>query len=232
MLMWLYEILPPADLFRHISLFLLVLSMAMPTVALLRWVALAAGVVGVVLSAFIAFDAIGLFWSVLFVVVVAVRIVMASSWSLGRPLSKEQALFQRMVVPELSAGQVRKLLSVGRIREVPPGTALTYQGERTSELSFVLGGTVDIIVDGQRVADCGPGTLIGEISISTGDPATATAVTRGNVRYLGFQTARLYRLLDAHQDLQDAIELAVQRSLRDKLQRSNVRAAHPDETQS
>ena len=44
MLMWLYEILPPADLFRHISLFLLVLSMAMPTVALLRWVALAAGV--------------------------------------------------------------------------------------------------------------------------------------------------------------------------------------------
>jgi hypothetical protein len=57
-------------------------------------------------------------------------------------------------------------------------------------------------------------------------------VTRTNVRYLGFQTARLYRLLDAHQDLQDAVELAVQRSLREKLLRSNVRAAHPGEGRS
>jgi len=40
------------------------------------------------------------------------------------------------------------------------------------------------------------------------------------VRYLGFDTARLYSVLDRHVDLQDAVELAIQRSLRDKLARS------------
>jgi hypothetical protein len=48
------------------------------------------------------------------------------------------------------------------------------------------------------------------------------------VRYLGFDALRLYRLLDGHVELQDAIELAIERSLRDKIHRSNVVAAHPE----
>ena len=90
-------------------------------------------------------------------------------------------------------------------------------------------GQVDIVVDGKKVADCGPGSLIGEIGLSTGDPATATAVCATPVRYLGFETTRLYRLLDGHVELQDAIELAIERSLRDKLHRANMAAAHPGE---
>ena len=54
----------------------------------------------------------------------------------------------------------------------------------------------------------------------------ATAVCATSVRYLGFDAGRLYRLLDSHDELQDAVELAVERSLRDKLNRSNLAAAH------
>src|SRR6476620_10558608 len=54
MLMWVYEILAPAVLFRHIALFLLVVAMAMPTALMLRFVALASGIVALILAAAIA----------------------------------------------------------------------------------------------------------------------------------------------------------------------------------
>jgi CRP-like cAMP-binding protein len=132
-------------------------------------------------------------------------------------------------VPDLNAGEVRKLLAVGTWREVVPGTQLTRGGERIAELCFIVRGQVDIIVDGKKIADVGPGSLIGEAGLSTGDPATATAICATPVRYLGFETNRLYRLLDSHVALQDAVELAIERSLRDKLNRSNLAAAHPGE---
>ena len=129
-------------------------------------------------------------------------------------------------MPGLNAGQVRKLLAIGRWREVVPGTVLTKTGERIAELCFVVRGQVDIVVDGRKVGEVTAGSLLGETGISTGEPAMATAVCATPVRYLGFDAGRLYRLLDSHGELQAAVELAVERSLRDKLNRSNLAAAH------
>jgi hypothetical protein len=184
-----------------------------------------AGVVGVALSAYVS-DTVGLFWWTLLAAVALVRMVMASSRRPGHTLAGEERMFHENVVPSLTAGQVRKLLDIGRWREVIAGTALTRAGETVGELGFITRGQVDIVVDSKKVAECGPGTLIGEIGMSTGEPASATAVCATPVRYLSFEAKRLYRLLDSHVDLQDAIELAIERSLSDKLRRSNIAAAH------
>jgi len=226
MSMWLTELFRPETLARHVALFILVVAVAMPTVGIVRAVALVAGVVGVGLSAFVVDDPAGLFWWGLLTVVVLVRMAMASSRRFGSPLTGEERLFHEKAVPSLTAGQVRRLLDVGRWREVIAGTALTKVGEQVGELGFVTRGQVDIIVDGKKVAECGPGALIGEVGMSTGDPAMATAVCATPVRYLSFEAKRLYRLLDSHVDLQDAVELAIERSLGEKLQRSNLAAAH------
>jgi hypothetical protein len=226
MSLWLSDVLSPEAVVRHIALLLVVIALMMPTLALVRWFALASGIVGVILSTVVSYDPVGLFWWTLLIVVAIVRLVMASDWRIGGRLTKEQELFHRRVVPALSPGQVRLLLTVGRWREVVPSTTLTRAGEQIGELCFITRGQVDIVVDGRKVADCGPGTLIGEIGLSTGDPATATAVCATPVRYLGFDAPRLYHLLDAHPELQNAIELAIERSVREKLHRSNVVAAH------
>ena len=229
MSLWLSEVLSPAAVARHVALLLVVIALVMPTLALVRWFALAAGVVGVILSGFVAYDPVGLFWWGLLIIVAAVRLAMASGWRLGGRLSEEQELFRRRVVPGLSPGQVRHLLSVGRWREVVAGTTLTRAGEQIGELCFISRGHVDIVVDGRKIADCGPGALIGEIGLSTGEPATATAVCATSVRYLGFDAPRLYHLLDAYPDLQNAVELAIERSVREKLHRANAVAAQAAE---
>jgi CRP-like cAMP-binding protein len=229
MSMWLTEFFAPATLARNAALFLVVVAVAMPTLSVVRVMALVAGVVGVVLSALVVRDPIGVFWWGLLVVVALVRIVVASSRRFGSPLSGDERLFHETIVPTLSPSQVRRLLDIGRWREVIAGTALTRIGEPVTELGFITRGQVDIIVDGKKVAECGPGTLIGEIGMSTGEPATATAMCATPVRYLSFEAKRLYRLLDSHVDLQDAVELAIERSLSDKLRQSNIAAAHPGE---
>ena len=226
MSMWLYEVFAPETLARDVALFLVLVAIAMPTIGLVRLLALVAGVVGVGLFAFVAPDPVGLFWWSLLVVVTLVRMIMSMSRRGGSALADEERMFHEKVVPSLTAGQVRRLLDVGRWREVIAGATLTRVGEAVGELGFITRGQVDIVVDGKKVAECGPGTLIGEIGVSTGDPAMATAVCATPVRYLSFEAKRLYRLLDSHVDLQDAIELAVERSLSDKLRRANIAAAH------
>jgi CRP-like cAMP-binding protein len=224
--MWLYEILAPEVLLRHVAMFLLVAAFAMPNALLLRGFALASGIVSIALAGFVVHDPVGLFWSVLLVAVLVVQIVLHLRRDHGKPLSPEERLFHEKVVPSLSPAQVRKLLAAGQWRDVAAGTVLTRQGEITPELCFLARGTVDILVDGERVAEVRPGSLIGEIGIATGDPATATAVCASPIRYLGFESGHLYSYLDRHADLQDAIELAVQRSLREKIHRQNFAAAH------
>lgn len=225
MSLWLYELLAPETLARHATMFLLVVAVLMPAVGLVRNVALVAGALGAVLALTAVEDPVGLFWSILLVVLVLIRIAASSSRTFGVRLSSEERLFHEKAVPSLTVGQVRKLLSIAQLREVVPGTVLTRAGEVVGELCFITRGQVDIMVDGAKVADCGPGTLIGELGMSTGEPATATAICATPVRYLAFEAGRLYRILDNHVELQDAVELAVERSLRAKLSQANVTAA-------
>jgi hypothetical protein len=229
MSMWLLEFFfSPAALARQAGLLLVVVALAMPTIGQVRIFALAGAVLGIVLSIVLAGgDPVGIFWWSLLGIVVLVRMAMARGRGFGGHLNAEEQLFHDKAVPSLSAGQARQLLAIGRWRDVVAGTTLTRAGQIVAELCFITRGQVDIVVDGKRVAECGPGTLVGEIGMSTGDPATATAICATPVRYLGFEAKRLYRLLDSHVELQDAIELAIERSLRDKLHRSNFAAAHP-----
>ena len=227
MSMWLYQFFfAPQVVAWQFGLFIVVVALAMPTIALVRIVALVGAAVGIVLSAYYSGDPVGLFWWSLLAVVVVVRMVGMRGHGFGGHLNPEEQLFHEKVVPTLSVSQARQLLAVGRWRDVVAGTALTRGGEAVAELCFITRGQVDIVVEGKRVAECGPGALVGEVGISVGEPANATAICATPVRYLAFEAKRLYRLLDSHVQLQDAIELAVERSLREKLNRSNLAAAH------
>ncbi len=227
MSMWLYQFfLSPQEAAWGLGLFGIVVALAMPTVALTRIVALIAAIVGIAVAAAYAGDPVGVFWWSVLAIVIVVRMAVSRGRGFGGHLNAEEQLFHQKVVPGLSPSQVRQLLAVGRWRDVVAGTTLTRGGQAVSELAFVTRGQVDVLVDGRRVGECGPGELVGEVGISTGEPATATAICATPVRYLAFEAKRLYRLLDNHVQLQDAVELAVERSLREKLNRSNVAAAH------
>lgn len=224
---WLHEVIAPESILRNVTFFLLVVSIGMSSMLLLRVVALAAGIAGIVLSGLVVYDPLTLFWMSFFTLMNAVRLVLLRSRKFGRPLNKEEGRFHQTIVPELGVGQVRRLLTAGRWLNGTQGQVLTLQDDPARSLFYIDSGLVDIRVDDAKIGELGAGDLVGEIGISTGEPSTATVVCAGPVRVLEFKADRLYRLLDSHKDLLERVELAVQRSTREKLRRTNEALAHP-----
>ena len=58
-----------------------------------------------------------------------------------------------------------RLASAAQLREYAAGTTLFNQGDRGSDVYFVLAGRVSILVDEREIATCGPGIHVGEIGL-------------------------------------------------------------------
>lgn len=87
---------------------------------------------------------------------------------------------------ELSATIMRGGRSPGR-RRLAPGDVLVEQGQEGDELYLVLDGVLEVIVDGEKLAEIGPGALVGERAILEGGRRTATlrAVTECRLAVAG-----------------------------------------------
>ncbi len=69
-----------------------------------------------------------------------------------------------------------------RVREVEPGEIIMAQGDEATTVMLILDGMVDVEVDGRPVAECGPGSLLGERSGLEGGRRTSTVKARTRVK--------------------------------------------------
>jgi CRP-like cAMP-binding protein len=89
------------------------------------------------------------------------------------------------------------------IRRLAAGDTLISQGEESNELYLVLDGVLTVSVDGQDLAEVGPGVIVGErAALEAGvRTSTLTAVTRVKVavaRHEKIDPAKLRRLAAGH----------------------------------
>ena len=82
---------------------------------------------------------------------------------------------------ELSASIMRDGAELER-RSFAPGDALVKQGDEGRELFLILDGLVDVEVDGEKVAEIGPGALLGEMALLEGGKRMATLLATTPVR--------------------------------------------------
>jgi NTE family protein len=61
-------------------------------------------------------------------------------------------------------------------RHLSPGDALCHAGDPGNSAFVVISGRFRILADGRTLAEAGPGDLVGEISLLTGEARTATVV--------------------------------------------------------
>lgn len=81
------------------------------------------------------------------------------------------------------SSQIMKAGAKPKIRKVKQGKALVEQGSEGDELYLLLDGVLSVEVNGEPLADLGPGALLGERAILEGGTRTATlkAVTQCKV---------------------------------------------------
>lgn len=63
-----------------------------------------------------------------------------------------------------------------KVRKLKAGAALTQQGEEADAIYLLLDGVIQVLVDGEEIANLGPGALIGERAVLEGGRRTATLV--------------------------------------------------------
>jgi len=68
------------------------------------------------------------------------------------------------------------------IREIDEGALLTEQGQAGNEVFLLLDGVVDVDVDGEVLAEFGPGAILGERAVLEGGLRTSTVKARTRCR--------------------------------------------------
>jgi CRP-like cAMP-binding protein len=74
---------------------------------------------------------------------------------------------------ELSRSIMRRGKSAGRVR-LRVGETLVEQGERSDSIFLLLDGVLAVEVDGDRLAEVGPGAIVGERALLEGGTRTST----------------------------------------------------------
>ena len=126
---------------------------------------------------------------------------------------KDYELFARLGKKELS--EVERLSTP---ISIPAGRKVTVEGTRGRECFVVLNGTVEVERHGEKVAEIGPGGLVGEIALldSKSHTRTATAVALTDADVLVFSADEFRSLIMEHPTIAERIErTAVQRLVDD-----------------
>jgi len=85
------------------------------------------------------------------------------------------------VFSELSKRELKALVGLMSSVAAPEGKVLTTQGEPGREFMIIEDGTARVEIDGRTVAHLGPGDFMGELSLITGDPRTATVTATSDM---------------------------------------------------
>jgi hypothetical protein len=92
-------------------------------------------------------------------------------------VTQAESAFER----ELSRDLMTTGLEMER-RDLEPGEALVEQGDSGDELYLLLDGVLSVVVDGDEVAEIGPGAILGERASLEGGMRTATLNARTRCR--------------------------------------------------
>jgi hypothetical protein len=140
-------------------------------------------------------------------------------------LSSEETAFVARIFPSMPRQSARRLLDGGRWETVAPGTVIAEEGTVLGTLLYLAEGKVSVSVKGRTVGTVEAGGLIGEVTVMSNSPATATVTVENPARVFRIGSAALRKIAAGDSDLQAIIHLALDAGTREKLAAVNQRLA-------
>ena len=124
-----------------------------------------------------------------------------------------------------------QLAQVAEFRVVAKGDTLLHQGQLNSNLYILLSGRLGVLVDNARVANLEkPGDLVGEMSVISKRPCSATIVADADTE---LYVLRADELAERKGETEDRVQLVLYRIysqvLADKLELTNQKAKRIEE---
>ena len=132
-------------------------------------------------------------WNGLFIVINA-AVIARILWE-RRPLEVPEGardLHERLF-PGMSARDFLFFWELGNPHRLACGT-LVRRGEHPEALTLILDGRAQVLRDGTQLAELARGDFVAEMSLLSGDPASADVVTRDGVAYVSWSRRKLEQL--------------------------------------
>jgi len=137
------------------------------------------------------------------------------------PFTEEEREMVERLLPGLPKRSARHVLDQGMWLNGSAGDELTREGEPVHHLYYLASGEARVISLGRQVGVCRSGDLIGELTVLSGETASATVILNGPARFWCAEAEVLRPYVEAHDDIKRAIEHSFAAALKSKLRASN-----------
>ena len=170
-------------------------------------------------------------WSLVFLAINAVQLTRLLRELRSLTLQGDERFLKNSAFAPLSLLSFRRLTKAGHWQTLAPGAMLTVQHEPVTHLRVLVDGLANVVVDGMKVATIRAAGIVGEMSLLTGDAASATVNVTQQARVFEIASAELSRLLHDHEDLRAEFHQALGSELSAKvvaLRGKSARSPHED----
>jgi small-conductance mechanosensitive channel/CRP-like cAMP-binding protein len=120
-----------------------------------------------------------------------------------------EQLLQVDILSPLTPDARMQIAAAARVDSYSRGETIIRRGEEGSSMFIVHDGSVAIRVDGKEVTRLGPGSVVGEMALLTGETRTADVVAVTDVIAAEIDKSALEPILRQHPDLAHAISAKV-----------------------
>ena len=125
------------------------------------------------------------------------------------------------LIAGVSKSRARHLFDQGVWLSGKQGDVLTREGEPVDHLYYLAEGEARVMSAGRQVGTCRAGDLVGELTVLSGENASATVILDGPARFWCAPAEDLRPYVEAHDDIRRAIEHGFATALKAKLRASN-----------
>jgi CRP-like cAMP-binding protein len=92
--------------------------------------------------------------------------------------------------------ELKLVAKLAKTRTVRAGTTLVTEGERGDTMFVLLSGGATVHKAGRKIADLGPGEVVGELAVLAKAPRNATVKTSRDSEVATIGRRELFRLID------------------------------------
>ena len=175
-----------ATLAGHLAFGLIAFSFLVKDILYLRILSILASLFSVLYNFYIPVEPMWLAinWNIIFVLVNIYHIsVIIYEKRPVKMSSKEKELHETMF-RGLTPVEFLKITKIAKWKKYKPPLPIITQGKPVNDLILIYNGTVDVLVNDNKVAELKDGQFVGEMSFLTEKPATATCKVEHNAECL------------------------------------------------
>ena len=214
-----------ATLAGHLAFGLIAFSFLVKDIFWLRIVSILASLFSVLYNFYIPVDPMWLAinWNFVFIAVNLYHIgVILYEKRAVKMDDKNEELYQTLF-KEMTPVEYLKISRAAQWETLKPGMRLITQGMPVPDLYLIYNGTVDVAIDGAKVAELKDGEFVGEMSFLTEKVATASCIVKYEAQCLVWKQREFKELLKRNPSLYFTIQSVLSAQVSDKLVKSSER---------